>query len=215
MTISVEYKVEQAEIIRLAVVAAIIAYNTLAGTNVIDNGDWPTDPKAGPQIQVYDSHTLAVSQSRANPNFTTTTYITVSGRAASDNLPDARKIRDVLDAQIKQAVLTDFGINKMLQQFTTVTSAKKVNSESGMHVAEVTVEFACEYYQDGDDYTMPVNPEELKQITVSMDLTNVFDAAGTYTGTLFPDAIKDAPRTSGPDGRNEGFIDVDLEQLDT
>jgi hypothetical protein len=56
----------------------------------------------------------------------------------------------------------------------------------------------------------PVGP--LQHISITNDLTNVFDATGIYDNPPFPDAVNAAPRTAGPDGRAEGGLDIDLTQ---
>jgi hypothetical protein len=50
----------------------------------------------------------------------------------------------------------------------------------------------------------------LEGVDIHVDTASPFDAQGTYAGTLFPDSVMSAPRTSGPDGRDEGYITIDL-----
>ena len=38
------------------------------------------------------------------------------------------------------------------------------------------------------------------------------EESGTYTGSPFPGSVTAAPRTTGPDGRDEGALQIDLPQ---
>jgi hypothetical protein len=52
----------------------------------------------------------------------------------------------------------------------------------------------------------------LTSVTLDGDLVNVFDPAGTYVGTLFPQSVRPPPRSAGPDGRSEGSLVISLPQ---
>lgn len=49
----------------------------------------------------------------------------------------------------------------------------------------------------------------LAQVAIDMDLTNVFDPTGVYTGAPFPGSRP--PRVSGPDGRPEIWSVLNLQ----
>ena len=55
----------------------------------------------------------------------------------------------------------------------------------------------------------PNAPIDLQTITLNVDLQNIFDATGTYSNPPFPAAVVPAPRTTGPDGRDEGYVEAD------
>lgn len=196
-------------ILRGLVVEAIKAYGTLAKNNVVELGDWPSQPDSLPQIYVYDGHSSAQSIARAQPNFTTTSYIMADCRLDAETLADARRACDTIEAQVKQAVLTNFDIIRLLQQVASVQTQKKITTDSGKHVGSVQIEFAMEYFQSQEEYYAPVNPAPLDTIGIHADLENVYDATGTYANPPFPDSVTPAPRTEGPDGRDEGYIEVD------
>ena len=55
-------------------------------------------------------------------------------------------------------------------------------------------------------------PSAFQEAQIHLDTTTPFDASGTYPNPPFPDAVQPAPRTSGPDGRAEGGLDIQLPQ---
>ena len=201
---------EKSTILRRMVVEALLKYNTAAGANVVELGDWPSDPESMPQILVYDSHSEQISNARTGPNFTATAFIMVDARVDNQVRSGAKREIDMLEAQIKQAVLCSQEIQSQLQQVSSIRTQKKMNSDTGAHAAQVIIEFGLEYFQSMDEYFPNIPPYIYEQAGVHADLTNVVDKTGTYSDPPFPDAVTPAPRTVGPDGRDEGFIQVDF-----
>jgi hypothetical protein len=198
------------DMLRQMTVAALKAADTDAGDNIFSPGDWPSDSDAMPALLISCKRERKESMTRAQPNFTTTAYIRVDARLEDTNEGDAQDSMNALCDQVEQAILTNHDIIEQLQQISSVETQMDIVSEGGKHVAQAVIEFGMEFYQSQEDYYAPVNPPQLNEITVQADLTNHFDPSGTYPDPAFPDSVKPAPRTSGPDGRNEGAIDIAL-----
>ena len=186
--------------------------------NVYSPGDWPTDPRLGAAIQVgREIHEEKMSTLRGQPAFTTTVHITVDGRVASNTGFGALSAIQCLADNIEQAIITDFKINSQIQQFSSVRSTQTIDSNSEYHVAQVAIAFALEFFQSMADYDTTsqgtVPSPNLDVLTISQDAINIFDATGTYSGTsvteLFPNSVVPAPRTTGGDGRDEGYLQFD------
>jgi hypothetical protein len=47
-------------------------------------------------------------------------------------------------------------------------------------------------------------------VNLHADLISQFDPLGVYGALLFPDAVQPAPRTAGPDGRDEGYVEINF-----
>lgn len=197
--------------------AALIKANTDAGANIYAPGDWPTDPEKGTAIQVGRlKRENKKSEIRGQPEFTTTGIVTVDGRLTAATGKQALTDIDKLRNQITRAILTNYDINKLVQQFPQVETVQEINSETETHVAQVTIAFSLEYFESQEEFWQPTITAPLESIDLNLDSQNIFDPTGTYAGSVpnteFPNAINPAPRTQGPDGRNEGYIVVDLPQ---
>jgi hypothetical protein len=189
-------------------VSALKAANTEAGQSVFSPGDWPTNSETMPAILVTAIHERKESMTRAQPNFTTTASIMVDARLQANNEGDAQEKLDLISDQIEQAILTNYNLIQAVQQVAFVETTAKVNSENGTHIAQVVMIFGLEFFQSQEDYYAPVAPTQVDEVAVHADLQNIYDPTGSYTGSLFPNSVIPAPRTSGPDGRDEGLIDI-------
>lgn len=195
------------EVLRGLVVTALRNANTLAADRVFAPRDWPVNSKDMPCLLVADER--EESRSRGNigfPAFHTTAIITVDGRVEGVDEVAVKADLATLRSQIKTAVLTSYEIVRQVEQIAAVRSQVAVSAETKKHVGELRMEFAFAYPEDFE----PVVTDELQGVDVHVDMIAPFDASGTYPDPPFPDAVQPAPRTSGPDGRDEGRLTFDF-----
>lgn len=205
------------DFLRDKIVEILVASRTLANKDVYSPGDWPTQTETMPIIHVDDPHEEKMSEGRHQPSFTVTGYFRVDARLKATTEKECRISLDILRNQIQRAVIGNYDLQRLIQQVKHVKTVKQINSESGFHVGQVVIEFGLEYYQGPEDFdTLAPGafiasdtpaPAVIEDIEINVDLRNVFDATNNYAPTVFP-PVPAAPRTTGPDGRNEGFIKI-------
>lgn len=195
------------ETLREMVIAALQRANTLAGANVFAPRDTPLASSELPAILVDDQR--EESESRGNigfPAFHTTAILQVDAKVERGTSEEAKADLATLRRQIKVAVLTDRDIITSIEQVVAVRSETTLSAEARKHVGELRMQFAFRY---PEDFEMAVT-DELQGVDVHVDTIGPFDATGTYPDPPFPDAVPPAPRTSGPDGRDEGRLSIDF-----
>lgn len=198
--------------------AAALSGATDAGTNVFAARDWPTWNGSYPvlylQTPIEDKE--SISRNGA-PQFTVTATLRISARVQKPTTTTgtgaaaAVVALETLQRQMEVALINNPALMSQLQQFPFVRTEMKVDDDGDQNLAELVMDVGLEFYQGPEDF-YPVATVPLEQITVDADLTNVFDATGTYANPPFPQSVEPAPRTSGPDGRTEGGIDTSLPQ---
>jgi hypothetical protein len=80
-----------------------------------------------------------------------------------------------------------------------------------MPMAELAMSIEVKFYQ-GPEVFFPIPTNPLQTVDINVDTAAPFDPNGTYANPPFPSAVNPAPRTSGPDGRNEGALTISLPQ---
>jgi hypothetical protein len=210
---------------------------TLAGSNVFIARTWATWDGSYPILYLHSpSEDMQSLGDIGAPQFTVTATIRVSARVEVKNLPRnggaaAALIQlEVIQQQIKMALINFPPLMKRLQQYPFVRSEMRGSSEGDTELAELVMDIGMEFYQGPEDFypleeetpVPPINPAAeiaaiqpivpLEQMNITTDLTNVFDATGVYDNPPFPGAVTAAPRTAGPDGRAEGELDIDFTQ---
>ncbi|SMF48254.1 hypothetical protein SAMN02982917_2359 [Azospirillum oryzae] len=195
------------EVLRGLVVTALRNANTLAADRVFAPRDWPVNSKDMPCLLVADEREESRSRGAVGfPALHTTAIITVDGRVEGVDEVAVKADLATLRSQIKTAVLTSYEIVRQVEQIAAVRSQVAVSAETKKHVGELRMEFAFSYPEDFE----PVVTDELQGVDVHVDMIAPFDATGTYPDPPFPDAVQPAPRTSGPDGRDEGRLTFDF-----
>nr|GAT43698.1 predicted protein [Mycena chlorophos] len=210
--------------IREAVAAQLVAKNTAgefptaAGASVFSPRDWASFNGQYPAIFV-----LSKSEDRASlgPNgaqqFTTTTEIVITARVVAKMLPNgagalgAQLALEALKTEIDQVLVNNPVITPLIQQIAYVHTEISVNDNGTDHLAELEMHFGIEFYEGPEDF-YPVEGVPITDVNVTLDAINRFDPNGTYPDPPFPSSVEPAPRTSGPDGRAEGGIDITLPQ---
>jgi hypothetical protein len=191
--------------VRLAVGAAL---SSITGCVIETPGDWTTPPDTLPAILYRVPRDTKESIVRSQPEFTTTVLIEIEARIEALSASAAQDAIEALGQQIESAIFTNIALIAIIQQFSSVTTETDISSEGRRHLGGIRMNLLCELFEAFE----PAHGIPLTEITVHADLAGTYDANGTYTGSLFPTAVLPAPRTSGPDGRDEGALDIVLPQ---
>lgn len=187
--------------LRTLAIDALKAAPTLAG-NAVFIYDWPTNIRQTPiAILVNHDYDVKISNSRTVPNFTSTPELILDLRCEDVTVEKARWKLDTLLDQVEQVIFTNYAIVKAIQQFSHVETKSQITSESDYHVASALMRIGMETFEIYQPTGIPI-----KEMTVSVDLQNIFDPTGTYVDPLFPGSGTPAPRTTGPDERLEGYV---------
>ncbi len=145
--------------------------------------------------------------------FTTTVTLEVLARVSANTAAAAQDAIEALALQVELAVLGLVTLLKKLQKVAGVTTTTEINGEGSAYQAGVEMSFDCELFEV---FSPPViNPADyppLEGIDVHIDAVRPYDANGIYSAPAFPSSVVPAPRTSGPDGRDEGTLVIDLPQ---
>jgi hypothetical protein len=147
---------------------------------------------------------VKISNGRTVPNFTTTFTLRADVRVQDVTMYDAHTKLKQLVGQIQQAVLTNYALLSVIQQVSHIDCVNSTDSTSEFFVAHANLEFGMEFFELYEPNAIP-----LDMVTISVDLQNIFDANGTYIDPLFPNSANPAPRSLGPDGRLEGYVQAD------
>lgn len=129
----------------------------------------------------------------------------------------ALQAAEALKLQIETALINnpliwaDPAGGQRIEQFTSLDSEINTNSEGEMPMAELSMSIEVKFYQ-GPELFFPIPTNPLQTLAINADMAQPFDANGTYSNPPFPSAVNPAPRTSGPDGRNEGALNITLPQ---
>lgn len=194
--------------IRLAALAAIRA----AGIAVtIDSpGDWSSQPEKMPALMLRTPRVSKEALVRGPPEFTTTVAIEIETRVWANSGPAAQDAIEAFDYLVEQALFTNHDLVAMVQQFA-VDQDTEIESAGRVHNAGTKWLIRCELVEVFDpieDAPAALQPVAVpfEGMNIHADLTNLYDRLGAYLNAPFPTAIQPAPRTSGPDGRDEGGL---------
>lgn len=122
----------------------------------------------------------------------------------------AEKAQDTLEKfwlVIENILLCTPSIINQVQNVQGVDTIFKIDSTGDNHIAAVSAAFVYEGFEYFDG---AIDTQDLKSAGIHVDLANVFDPNGTYPDPPFPDSVAPAPRTHGPDGRDEGHLEIKL-----
>lgn len=207
--------------LRLAVLAAL---QSIPSVTVSSPGDWATPPAKLPAIQMRVARDRKESVGRTMPQFTTTATIEIEARVEATTGEAAQDAIEALGYSIEQAVLTNYSVVGMTQQVSSIDSEIEITAEGKKHLAGIKMSMAFEMFEAFDPTvtapaatTWPVTPPAtvpLDSIGIHADMNSPFDPNGTYTPSTDAPTYTPtpAPRTTGPDGRDEGALDITLPQ---
>ena len=198
--------------LRLAVLAAL--EGATSATAVVSPGDWTTQVQNLPAVLVRAPRGSKEPTSRGAPTFTSIVVIEVETKVVGKTGPETQDLLEQLDAEVEVALLTNYALVRMTQQFS-IEVESEVNADGRNHYGGSKWVIRCEVFESFDPIydapasVQPVAPP-LDGMTVHADLANVFDANGAYQGAAFPTAVLPAPRSAGPDGRDEGGLSINF-----
>ena len=219
--------------IRLAVQTVVATYT---GVPVVSPGDWETPTGNLPEIKLRCTGNRKTSEGRQSAGFTTVVQLEMLLRVSADTASSAQDAIEALMAQVEDCVLALPSLLAVLQQVATVDTQTSITADGRTHIGEARMSFGCETLEVFD----PVDIYgslfiDLQQLVINLDTINPFDAGnaaegpmtvssnvgdgllvaegaatGTYPNPPFPDSVVPAPRTQGPDGRNEATLNIDF-----
>lgn len=209
--------------LRLAVLGALNAMKTSAGIATIDSpGDWTTPPEKLPAVLMRSGRGHRESKMKGMVEFDSSVAIEIEARVEAASASAAQDAIEALSYAIENAILTDYNVIGMVQQVSSIDEEIEITAEGKHHLGGIKMVLSFELFEAFDPTatapaatTWPAVPAQivpLTNFTLTGDLINIFDPNGTYVGTLFPSEVLPAPRTSGPDGRMEGGLDITLPQ---
>lgn len=209
--------------LRLAVVGALQAVQAANQIQTIDSpGDWNTPPEKLPAILVRGGRGRKDSVVRGMAEFNTVILLELEARIAATTAAAAQDAIEALAYVIENTVYNDYNVVGMVQQFASVDEEFEVTADGGKHYGGVKMAISCEMFEAFDptaaapaasQWPAPeVVPVTLTSMGIHLDATNVYDPSGTYTPSTDapPYTPTPAPRTTGPDGRDEGALSIPL-----
>lgn len=183
----------------------------ITGVTVESPGDWATPPGKLPNIKLRCGIDRKQSVAKTQPEFTTTVTLELLARVGASTASAAQDAIEDLGQKIELAILGAPAFVVLLQQVSSVTTQTEINAEGEQHLAGIQMSIDCEVFEAFDPTEInPADYPALQQLNVHVDTAAPFDATGTYASPAFPDSVTPAPRTSGPDGRDEGTLQLDM-----
>ena len=191
--------------LRLAIVGCL----KLICDTVESPGIWPTSADMLPVLLVNVPSEMKTSVGRNVPEFTTSASVVIQGQVSSITPGGAQDAIEDLAYQVENAVLEDYAVNLMIQQFVSVQTETEITSDGKQHLAGYPMIAPAA----GSVWPIVATPTvPAAGVNLHLDAANVFDPTGTYPNPTFPTSVQPAPRTSGPDGRDEGYSQINLPQ---
>lgn len=214
---------------------AVIA--ALAGVQVQSPGDWETPSVKLPLVMLRNRVERKVSNARTVPNFTTTVSLELLARIEGTTAEQAQDMIEDFGARLEDAVLGAPTFIAWLQQVSGITSNTNITSDGRRHIGELQMMIDCETFELYDPTEInPGNYPDLLQLLINIDTIRPFDPGAStagapntvgaavgdplvgsvpatpanYPNPPFPGSVTGAPRESGPDGRNEGTLLINL-----
>jgi hypothetical protein len=210
--------------VRLAAVSALQLKNAAdaLGWTIQSPGDTATPPAKLPAVLVRTGGDRKASNGPNVPQFDTGVALEIEGRIAPKNTAEAAQ--DAIEAMgyaVETALLNDYWLNRIVQNWSSIDTEQEITSDGRQHLGGFRMTLSLECFEVFDpvqvpppDSAWPPAPPaasaDLQEVQLHVDAVNVFDQSGTYANPPFPAAVQPAPRTSGPDGRDEIGADIDL-----
>ena len=193
--------------------AALAAIERISGITVESPGDWDTVAAQLPNVKLRCGTERKSSITRTEPEFTTTVALEILARVEANSEGDAQDCIEQLGALIESALLGNVAFVKLCQQFSSVSTQTQISAEGKRHLGGIHMVIECEVFESFDPTEIaPGAYPALQQMNVHLDTAAPFDATGTYASPPYPASVTTAPRTTGPDGRDEAALQIDLPQ---
>lgn len=193
--------------------AALKTAASLAADRVYTARTMPTQALEYPLIliQTGSEDKQGVSPN-AKADFNTVSEIAATGRAEGTNDNEVLEKLDVLSIQIEKAILSDLQILKRINMIESVSTDIGLFGDKKMTYGDVQMRFRFAHTQIAEEFFPEPDAQALEGVDIHLDTKNPNDPTGTYPDPAFPESVTDAPRTSGPDGRDEATLKIDLPQ---
>ena len=189
--------------------AALVVLEALTGVTVLSPGDWETPPKNFPEVKLKCGNEQKTSTAKQSPTFTTQVTLEILARVQAATDVDAQDALEALGQRIEAAVFGCVALVRIIQQVSSVTTQTQISAEGKQHIGALLMTAQFEVFEAFDPIELdPSLAVTLAQMNVHVDTIKPFDAAGTYASPPFPASVTAAPRTVGPDGRDEGYIQI-------
>ncbi|MET3135530.1 hypothetical protein AAKU55_005841 [Oxalobacteraceae bacterium GrIS 1.11] len=194
--------------IRLAALGAL-RDPVFAGVTVESPGDWTTPAEVLPAILLRATDDRKESVTRGQPEFTTTTSIEIDVRVGATDPAEAQDAIEALCYLIELALMTNYTLISMVSQVASYDTRMDISSDGQIHFGAARMTISFEISEVFDPFATNL-PPPLTSFGLHFDAGAPFDANGNYANPAFP--AQAAPRTCGPDGRDEGALDILLPQ---
>lgn len=188
--------------------AAMLALSKLDGVSIDSPGDWDTPSNKLPAVKIRTGGETKVPLTRGPMDFTTTVVLEVKMAVEAATAEAAQDDLEVLGARVEDALYSDVSLVALLQQVANVTTQAAYSSDGLKHIASLDMAISLESFEAFEPHAEASIP--LEGMDVVVDSVNVYDVNGSYTQTPFPSSVQAPPRTSGPDGRAEGGLNIEL-----
>lgn len=193
--------------IRLAAKEALV--NARLGMPILSPGDWNTPPEDLPVIMLRSTGDQKQAVAMAQPNFETTVTLEIEAKLEGASDEEAQDDIEALGARIEQVLFTDYALSALVQKWASVQTRTGVSSEGRKHVGAFKMLINVELFEEFDAYAEDPAPA-FEGANIHVDTAMPFDPTGAYENPPFPAAVNPEPRTSGPDGRDEGGLTITL-----
>lgn len=170
----------------------------------------PVAPKQLPYAGLRCGIERKAAEGKRLAKFTTTATLEVIARVSASTKEAAQDALEALGARIEVALFGSVDLIALVQQMNATTTTD-ISAEGSTYLAGLEMSIDCELYEVFEPVVL--NPDaypSLQGINLHLDTQRPYDADGIYAGSPFPDSVTPAPRTSGPDGRDEIAANVDL-----
>jgi hypothetical protein len=179
------------------------------GITLQSPGDWNQPSSRLPVLKVKQGKDRKESNGRnGQTSFTTISVFLLRVEVSAVSGPAALLALEGFGADIEAAIFKSKPLRDKTQDFRFMETETEVNAEGATHVGTMDIALGVEMVET----FYPDVTAVLAEIDLTADLINVYDPNGTYDDPPFPDSVKPAPRTEGPDGRAEGFVKATFPQ---
>lgn len=203
--------------VRLAVVAALEGWLAplAIGVMVASPGIWPTQQSKLPWVGVRVPDEAKEGKGPNQPAFDTTISLEVEGRISATTDTAAQDAIEGLGYAIEMAILCNVATIQIIQQVVSVNSTIEITADGKQHFGAVKMIWSFQVYEVFDPTITPQGTlDALTSMGIHLDMLAPYDPTGAYTPSTDapPYTPTTAPRTSGPDGRDEAALDITLPQ---
>lgn len=206
--------------VRLAAKAAV---DVIPAVTVLTPGDWNIPLTNLPAIKVRAVGDVKTAIQRGMFEAITLVQLEIEAAVASVSESAAQDAIEALGYAIERAIFLNGPLVAISQKFSSSTCTTEVRADGLKHIGGLRMQIGVEIFEAFDptadepaDAVWPpvwATPVPLDEVSIKADLTNVFDPDGTYAAPTEPAYTPTpAPRTSGPDGRDEAGLDITLPQ---